>query len=64
MKMFSEAEVTADLDERLKAAGVDPADAMVQTVKAIVSSYYAERTAEVLTRVREVLDKFGPGELH
>jgi hypothetical protein len=64
MKMFSEAEVTADLDERLKAAGVDPADAMVQTVKTIVSGYYAERTAEVLTRVREMLDKFGPGELH
>jgi hypothetical protein len=64
MKMFSETEVTADLDERLKAAGVDPADPLVQTVKTIVSGYYAERTAEVLTRVREVLDKFGPGELH
>jgi hypothetical protein len=64
MKMFSEAEVAADLDERLKAAGLDPADAAVQTVKTIVSGYYAERTAEVLTRVREVLDKFGPGELH
>jgi hypothetical protein len=36
----------------------------VQSVKTIVSGYYAERTAEVLTRVREVLDKFGPGELH
>jgi hypothetical protein len=64
MKMFSETEVTADLDERLKAAGVDPADPAVQMVKTIVSGYYAERTAEVLTRVREVLDKFGPGELH
>jgi hypothetical protein len=64
MKMFSEAEVTTDLDERLAAAGVDASDPMVQTVKTIVSGYYAERTAEVLTRVREVLDKFGPGELH
>lgn len=64
MKMFSEAEVSADLDERLKAAGIDPSDAGVQAVKTIVSGYYAERTAEVLTRVREVLDKFGPGELH
>ncbi len=64
MKMFSETEVTADLDERLKTAGVDPSDALVQAVKTIVSGYYAERTAEVLTRVREVLDKFGPGELH
>jgi hypothetical protein len=33
-------------------------------VKTIISGYFAERTAEVLTRVREVLDKFGPGELH
>jgi hypothetical protein len=64
MKMFSEAEVTTDLDERLTAAGVDVSDPVVQSVKTIVSGYYAERTAEVLTRVREVLDKFGPGELH
>jgi hypothetical protein len=64
MKMFGEAEVTADLDERLRAAGVDPSDALVQTVKTIVSGYYAERTAEVLSKVRDVLDKFGPDELH
>ena len=64
MKMFSETEVSADLDARLTAAGVDPSDAVVQTVKTIVSGYYAERTAEVLTRVREVLDRFGPDELH
>jgi hypothetical protein len=36
----------------------------VQTAKTIISAYYAERTAEVLSRVREVLDKFGPDELH
>jgi hypothetical protein len=64
MKMFSETEVTADLDARLTAAGIDPSDPTVQAVKTIVSGYYAERTAEVLVRVREVLDKFGPGELH
>ena len=64
MKMFGEAEVTSDLNERLRAAGLDPSDAVVQKVKTIVSGYYAERTAEVLTRVREVLDRFGPGELH
>ncbi len=64
MKMFGEAEVTADLDARLAAAGVDPSDARVQTIKTIVSGYYAERTAEVLTRVREVLDRFDPEELH
>lgn len=64
MKMFSEAEVSSDLDERLQAAGIDPSDAVVQQVKTIVSAYYAERTAEVLTKVRDVLDKFGAGELH
>ena len=53
-----------ELDERLTAAGVDPSDVVVQTVKTIVSGYYAERTAEVLMKVRDVLDKFGAGELH
>ena len=64
MKMFEEAEVSADLDARLKAAGLDSSDALVQKVKTIVSGYYAERTAEVLMKVRDVLDKFGAGELH
>lgn len=64
MKMFDEAEVASDLDGRLQAAGLDPSDAAVQKIKTIVSGYYAERTAEVLTRVRDVLDKFGAGELH
>jgi hypothetical protein len=64
MKMFGEAEVTADLDERLRAAGMDPSDEAVQKMKTIVSGYYAERTAEVLSKVRDVLDKFGVNELH
>jgi hypothetical protein len=64
MKMFEEAEVSSDLDARLRAAGVDPDSADVQKIKTIVSGYFAERTAEVLTKVREVLDKFGPSELH
>jgi hypothetical protein len=64
MKMFEEAEVSSDLDERLRAVGVDPSDTVVQKVKTIVSAYYAERTAEVLSKVREVLDRFGPDELH
>ena len=64
MKMFEEAEVSSDLDERLRTAGLDPADLVVQKVKTIVSAYYAERTAEVLSKVRDVLDKFGVGELH
>jgi hypothetical protein len=64
MKMFEEGEVSAELDERLRTAGIDPSDAKVQAIKTVVSGYYAQRTAEVLTRVREVLDRFGPDELH
>jgi hypothetical protein len=64
MKTFDEQTVSADLDARLTSAGLDPADVKVQAIKTIVSGYYAERTAEVLTRVREVLDKFGGGGLN
>jgi hypothetical protein len=64
MKTFDEQAVSADLDARLASAGFEPSDANVQAIKTIVSGYYAERTAEVLTRVREVLDKFGGGGLN
>ena len=62
--MFEQSEVAAELDARLSAAGLDPLDATVQTIKMVVSRYYAERTAEVLSKVRDVLDKFGKSELH
>jgi hypothetical protein len=64
MKTFDEQAVSADLDVRLTSAGFDPSDTKVQAIKTIVSGYYAERTAEVLTRVREVLDKFGGAGLN
>jgi len=48
----------------LMSAGFDPSDAKVRAIKTLVSGYYAERTAEVLTRVREVLDKFGGSGLN
>lgn len=64
MKMFEEATVNAELDARLKSAGLDPSDLQVQAISGIVSGYYAERAAEVLTKVREVLDKFGAGAVH
>ena len=64
MRMFDEAEVTADLNARLSAAGLNPSDPTVQAIKTIVSGYYAERTAEVLSKVRDVLDRFGKDELH
>ncbi|HZP74853.1 MAG TPA: hypothetical protein VFB45_01805 [Pseudolabrys sp.] len=64
MKLFDEAEVSADLDVRLKAQGIDVTDATVQQIKTLVSAYYAERTAEVLSKVRDVLDRLGPGTAH
>lgn len=62
--MFEQTEVAAELEKRLRAAGLDPADPTVKAVHDVVSRYFAERTAEVLTKVREVLDKVGAGGLH
>jgi len=64
VQMFEQSEVAAELEKRLRAAGLDPADPTVQTVNTIISGYFAERTAEVLTKVREVLDKVGKDGLH
>jgi hypothetical protein len=64
MHMFEEGRVAQELELRLKAAGFDPSDPTVQAINLIVSRYFAERTAEVLTRVREVLDRVDTGGLH
>jgi hypothetical protein len=64
MLMFERNEVSAELGVRLRAAGFDPDDPTVKAINTIVSSYFAERTAEVLTKVREVLDKVGKDALH
>ena len=61
MKMFEVDEVSTELDERLEEAGIDPNDPTVTRIKTIVSAYFAERTAEVLTKVQEVLKTFGNG---
>jgi hypothetical protein len=61
MKMFEADEVSADLDARLEAAGIDPADPRVQKIKTVISAYFAERTADVLTKVQDVLKTFGNG---
>lgn len=62
--MFEQGEVSADLDAQLREAGIDPSDPTVVTIKTVVSAYYAGRTAEVLARVKAVLDRFDPNELH
>lgn len=57
MQLFDGKETTADLDGLLRKAGHDPAKPQVKEIKTIISGYYAGRTAQVLERVREVLDR-------
>jgi hypothetical protein len=57
MQMFDEKETTADLDALLRKAGHDPSNPLVKDIKTIISAYYAGRTAQVLERVREALDR-------
>jgi hypothetical protein len=64
MDTFDKAEVEAELNPRLQASGIDPGDVTVKKITAIVSGYYAQRTAEILTKVRELFDRFQPDELH
>jgi hypothetical protein len=45
------------LHGRLKAAGLNPLDPDVRAINAIVSAYYAEKTAKVLQQVQEVLSR-------
>jgi len=58
VKLFEASETTTDLDRLLRAAGHDPANALVYDIKGIISRYYAKRTAEVLERVNELLAKY------
>jgi hypothetical protein len=55
--MFEKAEVDTELHARLKAAGFNPLDPQVQAINAVVSVYYAEKTAKVLQQVQEVLNR-------
>ena len=55
--MFEKAEINMELHARLKAAGFNPLDPQVQSINAIVSAYYAEKTAKVLQQVQEVLNQ-------
>ena len=57
MRFFDESETTNDLDALLRKAGHDPQSSQLADAKRIISSYYAGRTALVLERVRDVLDR-------
>ena len=64
MQMFDQQDVKAEIAQRLKAAGMDPSDPAVAAITSVVSKYFAERTAEVLARVNQVLAQISPEELH
>ncbi|HUI14644.1 MAG TPA: hypothetical protein VL048_14380 [Xanthobacteraceae bacterium] len=53
--MFERDEVLQDLHGRLKAAGINPLDAKVQTICEVVNAFYAEKTREVLEKMQAVL---------
>ena len=58
--MFEKLEIDTELHARLKAAGLNPLDPNIQAINAIVSAYYAEKTAKVLQQVQEVLNRLAP----
>ena len=55
--MFERDEVLQDLHARLKAAGINPLDPKVQSICDIVNAFYAEKTREVLEKMRAVLSR-------
>ena len=55
--MFQRSEIDAELHARIKAAGLNPLDPTVQSINGIVSAYYAEKTAQVLQQVQDVLNR-------
>ncbi|MFL6798161.1 MAG: hypothetical protein ACJ8F3_12185 [Xanthobacteraceae bacterium] len=57
--MFEKTEIDTELHARLKDAGFNPLDPQVQAINAVVSVYYAEKTAKVLQQVHEVLSRLG-----
>jgi len=64
MQLFDQQDMKTEIGKRLLAAGLDPSDPNVNAIATIVSKYFAERTAEVLARVNEVLSQISPEELH
>jgi hypothetical protein len=57
MRMFEKSEMDAELHARLKAAGLNPLDPAVRAINDVVSAYYAEKTAKVLSQVQDVLSR-------
>ena len=57
--MFEKTEIDTKLRARLKATGFNPLDPQVQAINAVVSGYYAEKTAKVLQQVQGVLNRRG-----
>jgi len=55
--MFERDEVLKDLHTRLVEAGINPLDPKVQAICEVVNAFYAEKTREVLEKMRAVLAK-------
>jgi hypothetical protein len=55
--MFEKDEVLKGLHARLVAAGINPLDPKVQAISDVVNAFYAEKTREVLEKMREVLSR-------
>ena len=55
--MFEPDEVLKDLHTRLVEAGINPLDPKVQAICEVVNAFYAEKTREVLEKMRAVLAK-------
>ena len=43
MDLFEQHKVPAELDERLRAASLDPSDAKAKEISSVISKYFAER---------------------
>jgi len=55
--MFERDEVLKDLHTRLVEAEINPLDPKVQAICEVVNAFYAEKTREVLEKMRAVLAK-------
>jgi hypothetical protein len=55
--MYEKEEIDTKLHARLKVAGFNPLDPQVQAINAVVSVYYAGKTAEVLQQAQKFLNR-------
>ena len=59
--MFEKEQIIRELEARLKAKNIDPADPQVKTIVEVINTFYAEQTQQVLQMMQGVLAKIQPG---